>query len=85
MNPPYSEDGAKERTLTALNHLNEKGTMAAVLPVGDQPEAWIGGEFVGVRSGKSSLVKFRSQISASVHLCLSVQKKLNHSAGQWGE
>jgi len=50
-----------------LNHLNEKGTLAAVLPVGDKPEAWIGGEFVGARSGREFSGEVQeSYISVSV-------------------
>ncbi|MGS3246561.1 DUF4942 domain-containing protein [Klebsiella michiganensis] len=52
INPPYSEGRAKEHTLTALNHLNEKGIMAAVLPAGYKPEEWIGNQFVCAKSGR---------------------------------
>lgn len=52
INPPYSEGRAKEHTLTALNHLSEKGMMAAVLPAGYKPEEWIGNQFVCARSGR---------------------------------
>lgn len=52
INPPYSEGRAKEHTVTALNHLSEKGIMAAVLPAGYKPEEWIGSEFVCAKSGR---------------------------------
>lgn len=52
INPPYSEGRAKEHTVTALNHLSEKGIMAAVLPAGHKPEEWIGSEFVCAKSGR---------------------------------
>lgn len=52
INPPYSEGRAKEHTLTALNHLNDKGIMAAVLPAGYKPEEWIGNQFVCAKSGR---------------------------------
>ncbi|HBL6736666.1 TPA: DUF4942 domain-containing protein [Klebsiella oxytoca] len=58
INPPYSEGRAKEHTLTALNHLNEKGIMAAVLPAGYKPEEWIGSEFVCAKSGREFAGEF---------------------------
>ncbi|HGL3854495.1 TPA: DUF4942 domain-containing protein [Klebsiella aerogenes] len=58
INPPYSEGRAKEHTLTALNHLNEKGIMAAVLPAGYKPEEWIGSEFVCAKSGREFTGEF---------------------------
>lgn len=58
INPPYSEGRAKEHTLAALNHLNEKGIMAAVLPAGYKPEEWIGSEFVCAKSGREFAGEF---------------------------
>lgn len=58
INPPYSEGRAKEHTLAALNHLNEKGIMAAVLPAGYRPEEWIGSEFVCAKSGREFVGEF---------------------------
>ncbi|HHT4259155.1 TPA: DUF4942 domain-containing protein [Klebsiella variicola] len=58
INPPYSEGRAKEHTLAALNHLNEKGIMAAVLPAGYKPEEWIGSEFVCAKSGREFTGEF---------------------------
>ncbi|HIB5751880.1 TPA: DUF4942 domain-containing protein, partial [Klebsiella pneumoniae] len=58
INPPYSEGRAKEHTLAALNHLNEKGIMAAVLPAGYKPEEWIGSEFVCAKSHREFAEEF---------------------------
>ncbi|MCP6422258.1 DUF4942 domain-containing protein [Klebsiella pneumoniae] len=58
INPPYSEGRAKEHTLAALNHLNEKGIMVAVLPAGYKPEEWIGSEFVCAKSGREFAGEF---------------------------
>ena len=67
INPPYSEGRAKEHTLTALNHLSEKGIMAAVLPAGYKPEEWIGSEFVCAKSGREFSGEFEDTgISVSV-------------------
>ncbi|ELP0880771.1 TPA: DUF4942 domain-containing protein [Klebsiella pneumoniae] len=58
INPPYSEGRAKEHTLAALNHLNEKGIMAAVLPAGYKPEEWVGSDFVCAKSGREFTGEF---------------------------
>ena len=58
INPPYSEGRAKEHTLAALTHLNEKGIMVAVLPAGYKPEEWIGNEFVCAKSGRDFANEF---------------------------
>ena len=58
INPPYSEGRAKEHTLAALNHLNEKGIMAAVLPAGYKPEEWIGSEFACAKSEREFAGEF---------------------------
>lgn len=52
INPPYSEERAKEHTLAALNHLNDERHDGGVLPTGYKPEELIGEGFLCTKSDR---------------------------------